>query len=134
MLLEEAPACRFRGMPQRAVRCLREGREAGEVHLLPRHLQPRAGQQFRVARGQPRLLLHIGGDRRVEGGDVHFPEPHRMRARRGFQRGAVGQRQQPALQRHGMVGGDRRQRIGGFAVGLGPRVLGILREAQVHQG
>ena len=102
VLREPLPFRLLRPVTHVAVQVLRVGRQPGQVHRHPFHRQPRGGGQLRVARRERRFLRQPVGDHRVEGGDVRFPQPHRVRAGLRLQPGAVRVGEQAAFHRHVM--------------------------------
>ena len=133
MLGEEAPAQALGLVSRRAVGVLGIGGEAGEVHLRAADRQLRARQQRRVAGAELRFRLEVGGDHRLEGGDVEFPERDGVGPGGLVQRGAVRQRQQPLLDRRRMAGRHGIERVGVFPLGPGRRVACVLREAEMDE-
>ncbi len=88
------------------------GARAGQVYRLAADRQLRGGQQFGVARGEPRFFLQIRLDGGIEGGDVGFPQPQRVTADQACETGSIRIRQQPAFQRDFQIRGLGRQRVG----------------------
>ena len=131
MRREEAPAGLLRPAPGVPVGAFRVGAEPGQVglHAFDRHR--RTGEQCGVARAEPTFLLEVGRDRRVERGDIGFPQPHRVRAGQCLR---IRHGQQAALHRHLVPSHDGGQRIGIFAGLLCGLLRGVLGEPQMDQG